>query len=317
MSLFWRVFFANAALLTIGTLMLAVLPVTISTEIALTEVVVLGLGLAVMLAANLVLLRPLFEPLESLASRMQRLDLLRAGQQIAVTSPGEVGELEHAFNAMLTRLEAERRESGTRALLAQEEERARIARSLHDEVGQTLTGMLFQLKRLADQVPEEHREELGEAQQALRQSLEEVRRIAQDLRPELLDHLGLASALTSLSTTFERRTGIKVERRLAPDLPPLDPQIELTLYRVAQESLTNVARHSGATRVQLSLVPGNGTVVLGVVDDGGGFDGRQLREGGGLRGIRERALIAGGALAIKRSPEGGVEVRLEVPCLSP
>jgi two-component system sensor histidine kinase UhpB len=231
---------------------------------------------------------------------------------VPVDSPGEVGALESAFNTMIEGLEAERRQAGARALAAQEEERQRIARGLHDEVGQTMTGVLFQLKQLAQGAPSEQHAALAEAQQAVRASLEEVRRIAQELRPEVLDHLGLASALTNLSRSFSRRTGISVRRRLESDLPELDPEVELVLYRVAQESLTNVARHSEASDVLLSLERSNGSVVLRVVDDGRGFNG-QPTEGGGLRGIRERALIVGGALAIKPSRGGGVEVRLEVP----
>jgi two-component system sensor histidine kinase UhpB len=139
-----------------------------------------------------------------------------------------------------------------------------------------------------------------------------VRRLAQELRPELLDHLGLASALTELANGFEQRTHLTVRRRLERDLPSLDPAVELVVYRVAQESLTNIARHAEATQVDISLDHGNNSVVLKVVDNGRGFDEGQA-EGGGLRGIRERALIVGGAVAIKPGPDGGAEVRLEVP----
>lgn len=312
MPLLWRVFLANAALLIAGTLVLALTPVHVSAHIAFTEAIVLAVGLLIMLIANLLLLRPLFAPLERLTRRMGDVDVLRA-RRIPTDSPGEVGALERAFNTMIERLEAERREAGARVLAAQEEERQEIARSLHDEVGQTMTGVLFQLKRLASAAPPEGQAPLAEAQLAVRTSLEEVRRIAQELRPEILDHLGLASALTNLARTFSDQTGIAVRRRLESDLPPLEPKAELVLYRVAQEGLTNVARHSGASEVLLSLERSRASVVLRVVDDGCGFNS-QVTEGGGLRGIRERALIIGGALAIKPGAAGGVEVRLEVPC---
>ena len=146
----------------------------------------------------------------------------------------------------------------------------------------------------------------------MKKSLDDVRRLAQELRPELLDHLGLASALAELTGGFEQRTHVHVRRELQRELPPLDPQVELVLYRVAQESLTNIARHAQRPRSLLSLDRGNDSVVLRIVDNGRGFDEGQL-EGGGLRGIRERALIVGGAVAIKPGPTGGVEVRLEVP----
>jgi len=155
---------------------------------------------------------------------------------------------------------------------------------------------------------------LAETKQTVRQALEEVRRIAQELRPEMLEHLGLISALTELSTKFARQSGITVERRFPAGLPPLSADAELTIYRVAQEGLTNVARHARATHVELILERGAGSVVLRVIDDGRGFsDAASLNGQGGLRGMRERAVLAGGALAIKPRRAGGAEVRLEVP----
>jgi two-component system sensor histidine kinase UhpB len=314
MSLFWRVFVTNAALLVVAAIVLGVSPITVSWPIALTEAVVLTLGLVAMLVANALLLRPAFQPLEWLARRMGDVDLLRPGQRFAVAARGEILALVEAFNQMLERLEAERRESGRRAVAAQEAERKRVASELHDEVGQTMTAVLMLLARLQDAVAPERRRELADAQEAIRGSLEEVRRIAQELRPELLEHLGLVSALRALARTFAARTGIEVECRFAPDLPRLDREVELALYRIVQESLTNVARHAGATRVELSMGPQQGEVVVRVVDDGRGVHG-PLREGGGVRGMRERAMVVGGELAITAAWAGGVEVRVNVPTL--
>ena len=312
MSLFWRVFAANAAILIVGTLVLVVYPGPLHEHRALIDLSVLVVALLVMVVVNGLLLRHLFRPLERLAERMDAADVLRGGQRLPVDSVGEIGVLERTFNKMLDRLEKERRDAGAHALQAQEEERQRLARGLHDEVGQSMTAVLLQLKRLAANASPEQRGQLAEAQKVVKTSLDDVRRLAQELRPELLDHLGLASALAELASGFEQRTHVRVQRRLERDLPPLDPQAELVLYRVAQESLTNVARHAQAGEVLLSLERGRGSVVLRVVDDGQGFDPGRV-EGGGLRGIRERALIVGGAVAIKPGPEGGVEVRLEVP----
>lgn len=314
MSLFWRVFVTNAALLVVAAIVLGVSPITVSWPIALTEAVVLTLGLVAMLVANALLLRPAFEPLERLARRMGDVDLLRPGQRFTVAAQGEILALVEAFNQMLERLEAERRESGRRAVAAQEAERNRVASELHDEVGQTMTAVLLVLARLQDAVVPERRRELVDAQEAIRGSLEEVRRIAQELRPELLEHLGLVSALTALARTFAARTGIEVDCRFAPDLPKLDRDVELALYRIVQESLTNVARHAGAARVWLSMQPQHGGVVVCAVDDGRGVHG-PLREGGGVRGMRERAMVVGGELAITAARTGGVEVRVDVPAL--
>jgi two-component system sensor histidine kinase UhpB len=312
MPLFWRVFLANATILAAGILVPTFAPFRISEHAALPEIADLVAGLAVMVVVNWFALRPLFRPLERLSGRMAGADVLRAGSRVPVQSPGEVGALERAFNEMMERLEAERRRAGTHALHAQEEERRRIARGLHDEVGQTMTGVLFQLRRLAQEATPEQQEALAETQQAVKASMDDVRRIAQELRPEALDHLGLSSALTHLSRTFADRTGIAVRRQLEAGLPALDPYAELVVYRVAQESLTNAAKHSGATDVLLALRRDDDGVVLRVIDNGGGFVSGPV-EGGGLRGIREHALIVGGSVAIKPGNDGGVEVRLRVP----
>jgi two-component system sensor histidine kinase UhpB len=212
---------------------------------------------------------------------------------------------------MLDRLETERRESGRRVLAAQEAERVGIARDLHDEVGQLLTGALLQLNAIAETSPVD-REDLDQASQAVRRALDEVRRISSELRPEMLEQLGLVSALTELATTFARVSGVRVERQFDRSLPKLAPDTELAVYRIAQESLTNVARHAQANRVMLALERGYDSVVLRVVDDGRGFQGVP-EEHGGLRSMRERALLVDGALAIKDGARGGVELRLEVP----
>jgi two-component system sensor histidine kinase UhpB len=171
--------------------------------------------------------------------------------------------------------------------------------------------VLLQLNPIAEAAPEQ-REEVDEAREAVRRALDEVRRISSELRREMLEHLGLASALTELSMSFARVSGVHVEREFAPSLPKLAPEIELAVYRIAQESLTNVARHAHAKRVSIVLEPGRDSVVLRVADDGQGSSGAP-EERDGLRSMRERALLVGGALAIKEAPGGGVEVRLEVP----
>jgi two-component system sensor histidine kinase UhpB len=282
--------------------------------IGVLDVAVGLLALLLMLLANGVLLRRLLHPLTRLAARMETTDVLRSGERVPVGSSGEIGTIERAFNTMLDRLEQERRQAAAYALRAQEAERQRLARGLHDEVGQSMTAVLLQLKRLTASAAPEQQAALTEAQDVVKRSLDDVRRLARELRPGLLDHLGLASALLELATGFEERTRVHVHHRLDRSVLPLEPSVELVLYRVAQESLTNVARHANATTVDLSLDRdnGDGNVVLRVIDNGRGFE-PNYEEGGGLRGIRERALIVGGATTIKPGPDGGVEVRLEVP----
>src|SRR5438132_6609671 len=162
----------------------------------------------------------------------------------------EVGELALTLNEMLERLEAERREATGRVLAGQEAERLRIAQELHDQVGQDLTAVLLSLARVQSRAPGDL---VAEAQAAVRASLEDVRRIALELRPEALDDLGLASALAVLCERFSERSGLEVSERITEPLPGLPPEAELVIYRVAQEALTNVARHSGSKRAELSL----------------------------------------------------------------
>ncbi len=310
-SLFWHVFAVNAGLLGAIAVLLLFSPVEIDAPIKPTQALIVVGGLVVGVVANVLLLRRAVEPLERLARRMETVDLLRPGQRLRVDRDDEIGRVIAAFNRMIDRLEGERRQSGRRVLAAQEAERVGIARDLHDEVGQLLTGALLLLNSIAESA-RPHRQDLDEARQAVRRALDEVRRISSELRPEMLEHLGLVSALTELSTTFARVSGVEVERQFDQSLPTLEPDTELAVYRIAQESLTNVARHADARRVTLALERSHDSVVLRVVDDGRGFDGVP-EEHGGLRSMRERALLVDGALAIKHGRHGGVEVRLEVP----
>ncbi|MEV5886269.1 HAMP domain-containing sensor histidine kinase [Streptomyces sp. NPDC052020] len=311
MSLFWRIFGLNALVLGTATALLLWAPVTVSVPVLLTEAVILVGGLAVMLVANAALLRWGLSPLDRLTRLMTTVDLLRPGQRLPVPGGGEVGELIRTFNAMLDRLERERATSSARVLLAQEAERRRIAQELHDEVGQSMTAVLLVLKRAADEAAEPLRGELHQAQEITRESLDEVRRLVRRLRPGVLDDLGLVSALTSLTHDFATHTGLRVLRRFDPALPALERETELVLYRVAQESLTNAARHADAERVEVSLRHADGAVELCVTDDGRGIDA--VCEGAGIRGMRERALLVGADLDIARAARCGTRVRLTAP----
>ena len=306
--LFQRVAALNAIVLVAAC---AVTIVVVSPQklssIAVGEALVLLAALVLVAAINLYLLRRALAPLGALTALARRVDLTRPGQRVPVSPyESEVSELATTFNEMLERLESERRESTRRVLDAQESERLRVSRELHDEVGQTLTAVLLQLGRIAKHAPPELASELDDAQERARETLEEVRRISRELRPEALDDLGLASALVALSERF----GLDVTRRLDRDLPTLDEETELVIYRVAQEALTNVARHSGSGRVELELSASNGSLTLRVLDEGRGID---AEDGGGLRGMRERAVLVGADLSVGRREGGGTEVRLEVP----
>ncbi|MFD1929955.1 histidine kinase [Nonomuraea mangrovi] len=308
-SLFWRLFLINGLVFTVGTLVLALSPATVSSPILLTEVPVLTVGLALILTATALLLRTSLAPLNALTAVMQRVDLLRTGDRITDGGNGDLTHLIETFNAMLDRLESERNASSAHALAAQEGERARIARELHDEIGQSLTVVLLGLKHTVDRAPDELHQELQGIQETVRSSLDEVRRVARRLRPGVLEDLGLQSALSALSSDFTQVSGVPVARTVDQDLPALSGDVELVLYRIAQESLTNVARHAHAGHVRLTVSAASGDLTLRITDDG---KGGVIEDGAGIRGMRERALLIGARLTITSPPGGGTDVRLVV-----
>lgn len=314
LPLYWRVCLINGLVFIVGTAALAISPATVSTRVLVSEAVVLTIGLTVIVVLNSLLLRTSLAPLDRLIRLMEKVDMQRPGQRLPEEGNGAVSHLVGSFNAMLTRLEIERSTSNARALAAQEAERHRIAQELHDEVGQGLTAVLLGLKRASDRAPEDLVEELRLIQETARSSLDEVRDVARRLRPGVLEDLGLLSALGALATDFSAHSGVHVSRGFAPGLPALTPESELVIYRVAQEALTNAGRHADPETVELSLTKQGDAVALRVADDGRGVRGRP--EGAGIRGMRERALLVEGDLAIRPRPEGGTEVRLVVPVVA-
>jgi two-component system, NarL family, sensor histidine kinase UhpB len=307
----WRVVLLNSVVMLAACLALALGPATVSSPVRAGELVVLLLGVVATMAANVLLVRRAFAPLQRLTSLMHRVDPLAPGARLqagGVTK--EVHELADAFNGMLERLENERRESAQRAVRAQEAERRRLARELHDELGQSLTGVLLQIDQ-AIRTPQAA--ELEDAREGARRSLDDIRRIARDLRPDPLVALGLQSALNALATRLTRQTGVVVDRRLDPDVRGLSDDAEVVLYRVAQEALTNVARHANAKRVTFELSRDEATVTLTIDDDGRGVPPHVGNEARGITGMRERALLVHGRLRVGRSPTRGTRVRLEIP----
>jgi len=207
------------------------------------------------------------------------------------------------------------RDALRRVVDGQELERRRLARELHDETGQALTSILLGLKSVEEA---KDATALEEAASRLRElvvaTLHDVRRLAVELRPKALDDFGLVPALERLVETFSERTGIEVH--LESQLPKerLSPEVETTLYRLIQESLTNVVKHAGATTVSILLVPRGGSVTAIVEDDGRGFDPATVREDGlGLVGMRERAALVGGRMVVESSPGAGTTIAVEVP----
>jgi len=308
----WRVFAANAAVLALAFALLALAPVTLHVPLRLEELVLLLAGLVVMLLLDLLLVRQALGPLDRLARVMGQVNLLRPGQRAVglERSASEVLALARAFNEMLERLEVERRESSGRVLAAQEAERLRIARELHDELGQTLTAIALRAEHAAQRKGAEH-PEFAEMAEIVQRGLADVRRISLELRPSALEELGLLNAVISLCARVGEQTGIRVRHELHGPIPDLPAGVELAVYRVAQEALTNAVRHSGASEVTVSLRCSEAELLLSVTDNGRGLP-EQTLAGGGLTGMRERAMLIGAELEINSTAGTGVEVRLRL-----
>jgi two-component system sensor histidine kinase UhpB len=276
------------------------------------EGVLLAVSVLLVLIVNLLLLRRAVRPVQQLTALARTVDLMDPRPSLPEARPNsEAGELSMTFNEMLLRLATERREATGRVLAGQEAERLRIAQELHDQVGQELTAVLLLLSRLERRVPAELRPSLRDVQNSVRVGLEDVRRIAIELRPEALEDLGLESALAVLCDRLAQRSGLAVSCEIDPGLPELSPDTELVIYRVAQEALTNVARHSGSERAELKVQRDHDEVTLTVRDSGRGLPA-DVADGSGIRGMRERAALVGASLEV-RNGVSGAEVRLQVP----
>jgi two-component system, NarL family, sensor histidine kinase UhpB len=316
LSLAWRAGLANALVFAVVFVLFIVTPVTVHAPPRLTEVLVLGAGLGAMLGINLLLLRRALSPLRELADQMDQIDLRHPTRRLSEADaygPALTAFVE-TFNAMVDRLAEERRAGARAALTAHERERLRIGRALHDEAGQTLTAIALEVERAASDGPPAQRKQMAAVAGQLHASLDEIRRISRDLRPEALDDLGLVNALIALTSRADRQSGIRIERRFAAQLPPLSTELELVIYRVAQEAVTNVLRHARAAHCRVELEADDGAVELRISDDGVGMPSQRTSvETIGIEGMRERALLANGTLDIETAPGHGTQVTLRVP----
>jgi two-component system, NarL family, sensor histidine kinase UhpB len=286
------------------------------------QFLVLALALLLTFLLNTLLLRRRFEPLERLLAMMERVDLARPGRRLEMDTDTsglstDIVRLAASFNRMLERLENERRRSGELVIGAQEEERKRIARDLHDEVNQSLTALLLRIEAAAQDAPAQLKDQLAEVKALADKAMGELLDLARQLRPTALDDHGLVAALRTHVRDFDRRGPAKASFWADPRLGELSPDSQVVVYRVAQEALMNASRHSGASRVEVSLEPRDTRVQLQVADNGRGFAFADEGKGLGLDGMRERALLVGGALEIDSRPGKGTTITLEVPARVP
>jgi two-component system, NarL family, sensor histidine kinase UhpB len=286
------------------------------------QFLVLAMTLVLTFLLNTLLLRRRFEPFERLLAMMERVDLSRPGRRLELDADmsgvsTDIQRLAATFNRMLERLENDRRRSGERVVRAQEEERKRIARDLHDEVNQALTALLLRIEAATQDAPAQLRIELEETKRLADQAMGELLDLARQLRPTALDDHGLVAALSTHVREFDRRGQARATFWADPRIGDLSPDAQVVVYRVAQEALVNAARHSGASRIEVSLEPSDSRVCLQVSDNGSGFAFDEEGKGLGLSGMRERALLVGGTLEIDSSPGRGTTVKLEVPAGAP
>jgi len=200
-----------------------------------------------------------------------------------------------------------------------EEERTRIAREVHDELGQALTSCKLDVSWIASRLPREAKPLLEKARQLsehIDSTIKTVRRISSELRPGVLDHLGLAAALEWQANEFQNRTGIKCDVKAQISETLLPQELNTAFFRVFQEMLTNIIRHAGATHVAVSLKETDGEIILQVTDNGRGVEPAEVRNPAsmGLLGMRERAALLGGEFKIARLPRGrGTRVSVAIP----
>ena len=274
----------------------------------------LAMTVILALLLNILMLRRRFSPLDELIRQIEAIDPSDPASFKAPEEPvEEVERLAHAFAKLLERIEAERRRAGRLQLRAQEEERKRVARDLHDEVNQALTAILLRLEALTHIAPPRLKEELAETKGLANQAMGELLQLARQLRPTALDDHGLVPAIEEQLRRFKAQYGIEASLSTEGELADLGNDQQLVLYRVTQEALNNIARHASASNVAVQIARSDGTVALEVADDGSGFAVGDERGGLGLDGMAERARMVDGEFEVDAAPGRGTTLRLRVP----
>jgi len=325
--IFYKVLVANTSIVVAAAILETWLAPRAGTLGAVTSgslvaVFMIG-GVAMSLFVNFIVLKAAFQPLVSLertVEAVRRGDLQARASHVAFGDP-QVDQLIDTLNSMLDDLFVYREQVqllSRQVLTAQEGERQRIARELHDETAQSLTSLLIGLRMIEKaSTPQDLQSRIAELRSQTMLTLEEVRKMAVDLRPSTLDDLGLAAALQWYTGDFARRTHIDVTFRATELDARLSDDVEVVIYRIIQEALTNVAKHSDATDVEVSVALEDRSLVARVVDNGVGFDVpsimRSRERGLGLFGMQERVALVGGTFRIVSVPGEGTRVVVRVP----
>jgi two-component system sensor histidine kinase UhpB len=274
---------------------------------------------------NFVLLKITFHPLTRLRMTMQRIQAGNPELRAPLTGQDpDVDQLAEAFNTMLETLAEAARTRATQILTAQEQERKRIARELHDETSQVLTSLLISLKVLEESITsEEARQRVEETRSLVHQTLRAIRNLSIDLRPSALDDLGLLPALRWYIKEYQQKCKIEVEFSATNFKERLPSELETALYRIVQEALTNTAKYAKATKVRVSVSEDQNSVCATINDNGQGFDAQTIlklpwqERGLGLAGMHERAALLDGSLIIITEPGKGTTIEARLPLNRP
>lgn len=325
LPVFYKVLLANSFIIFVGasggTWLASQLNRTTYAPIFLIVFVTIGWLVSVIL--NFVVLQIAFRPLMDLGKVMKRVQTGEYTLRAPLTGiDPEADQLAGTFNMMLEAIDEANRVRASQIIKAQEQERKRIARELHDETSQVLTSLLISLAVLEESITtQEARDRITETRRLAHQTLRAIRNLSIDLRPSALDDLGLLPALRWYVKEYQQKTNIEVEFYATgfKDRERLSPEMETALYRIVQESLTNVAKHAQAHHVTITLREEADAVNATITDDGRGFDVEELQKMGdqdrglGLIGMQERALLLDGTATIESGHERGTVVQIHIP----
>jgi two-component system, NarL family, sensor histidine kinase UhpB len=318
----YKVLFANSVVILLGASLGTYLATKLQTANGLPTLVgFVVAGLLASVAVNFALLKLAFMPLTRLRETMRQVQVGELGTRAPVTGlDSDADQLALAFNRMLEALDDVSKSRAGQILQAQEQERKRIARELHDETSQVLTSLLISLALLEESVTsEEARRRVADTRALAHQTLRAVRNLSIDLRPSALDDLGLLPALRWYTKEYQQKCSVEVEMAASGLKERLPADHETALYRVIQESLTNTAKHAHAHKVWISMSQESGVVHVSIRDNGRGFDAPAVLRtpwqdrGLGLAGMQERVLLLNGTIKIESAPGAGTRIEVVVP----
>ena len=321
---FYKVLIANSLIIFVGATGGTWLATNLNKQPFATPmslVIFITIGWLVSIVLNFVVLQVAFRPLMHLGRVMNRVQAGERSLRAPLTGVDpEADQLARTFNMMLEALDEASHQRASQIIKAQEQERKRIARELHDETSQVLTSLLISLAVLEESIePSEARERIAETRALAHQTLRAIRSLSIDLRPSALDDLGLLPALRWYIKEYQKKCSIEVEFHAFGFKERLPAEMETALYRIVQESLTNTARHANAHKVRITLKEDTEAVYATITDDGCGFDYETLVKTGGqersigLAGMQERAVLLDGMLTIHSTPRHGTKVEACIP----